>query len=128
MQSLTCVLIVDDNETDRYVLRRRLRRRWPTVSVLEATDGQAAIELLEMPGRTLPDVIFLDINMPRMDGHAFLKTYFGEDDRKIPVVMMLTSSEDEHDRQQALRFSSVRVYAAKPVEQSFIDDLPNRLA
>jgi len=124
MENTGCALVVDDTETDRYVIARRLRKRWPDLLVLEATDGRAAIELLETPDQQQPDMIFLDINMPRMSGHEFLESYYGDTGREIPVVMMLTSSDHEDDRRRAMRFGCVSTFVTKPIRPEAVDALP----
>lgn len=60
------ILIADDDSTTRHVLRLLLREHGHQV-VAEAHDGEKAVELCEVHK---PDIAFLDINMPRMDGHA----------------------------------------------------------
>lgn len=60
------ILIADDDSTTRHVLRLLLREHGHLV-VAEAHDGEKAVELCEAHK---PDIAFLDINMPRMDGHA----------------------------------------------------------
>jgi len=59
--------------------------------VLQAYDGQEALEVLKDLD-TQPDVIFLDINMPRMNGHEFLEEYSKWDKCSV-VIIMLTSSD-----------------------------------
>ncbi|MER5766164.1 fused response regulator/phosphatase [Streptomyces sp. NPDC001985] len=60
------VLVVDDDATTRYVLGSWLRRAGHTV--LEAADGTAGLELLELPGAPLPEAAIIDINLPDMSG------------------------------------------------------------
>src|SRR5437868_5195286 len=69
------MLIVDDREDDRFLLERALRKLGVTNSVLSFSDGKALTEYLEGPGIYIarhsfpgPTVLFLDLDMPRMDG------------------------------------------------------------
>ena len=115
MNTPHCILIVDDRECDRALARRVLGKTWPDVPVLEACDGEEAIRLLKQPEGVAPDIILLDINMPKMNGHEFLETWFGDEGVNVPIVFMLTSSDLQSDREVARRFASVRNYIVKPM-------------
>ncbi len=88
------VLIVDDSSTMRKIVTRCLRQAGLEFEeVLEAGDGQEALQVLQ--GAKV-DLILSDINMPNMDGLAFLKEKAGNDAIKdIPVVMISTESGDD---------------------------------
>jgi CheY-like chemotaxis protein len=66
LQKALNILIADDDSTTRHVLRLLLREHGHQV-VAEANDGDKAVELAEVHK---PDIAFLDIDMPRMDGHS----------------------------------------------------------
>lgn len=117
------LLIVDDNEIDRYVLKRQLKSTGLEVACSEAVNGADALRYFdehEAKRSTDPDypplVIFLDINMPLVNGHEFLRrfaelrTNYSVD---ASVVMMFTSSDREEDRHQALAYDFVREYLVK---------------
>jgi adenylate cyclase len=86
------LLVVDDNEANRYTLTRRLRRDGYS-EIAEAENGLQALELLkERPF----DLVLLDITMPEMDGYDVLKEIKSDMDlRDIPVIMI--SAEDKLD-------------------------------
>ena len=90
-------------------------------------DGIEAIELLETEGGPQPDLILLDLNMPRMGGHEFLNTYYADSDHECPVVMMLTSSNREEDRQLTEAFACVRHYFSKPIDRATVQGLADWL-
>mgnify|MGYP000232477489 CR=1 FL=1 len=123
MDALTKLLIVEDSEADQFIAVRRVRRLYPDAEILLAADGQEAIEILGTC-RRLPDLILLDINMPRMDGHEFLEHYYRNTSREIPVVLMLTSSDQSEDRDKAARFDCVRKYIVKPIDEKDLRGLP----
>lgn len=120
-------LIVDDSEEDRYLLKRLIREANLTETIFEKNDGQSALDFLKEydrnsklnPGKFPPILIFLDINMPRMDGYRFLQEFeiLREQDllRSI-VIMMFTSSESEADRKRALSYECVKGYIVKMPE------------
>ena len=85
------VLIIDDSNTMRKIVTRSLRQAGLEFdTILEAADGQAALEVLE---GEMVDIILSDINMPNMDGIEFLRQKQRNDKIKgIPVVMITTEA------------------------------------
>src|SRR5258708_806125 len=80
-----------------------------------AGNGEEALVRLRNQGNTLPGIILLDINMPRMNGLDFLKVLKTDDRlRRIPVVV-LTTSKEEKDRLESFNLS-VAGYMVKPVD------------
>jgi chemosensory pili system protein ChpA (sensor histidine kinase/response regulator) len=108
------VMVVDDSITMRKVTTRVLERA--DFEVLTAKDGLDALEKLQ---DTVPDIMLLDIEMPRMDGYE-LATYMRNDSRlrKVPIIM-ITSRTGEKHRQRALEIGVER-YLGKPYQE---DDL-----
>ncbi len=96
-------LIVDDDEEDRMIFKEALKEIDLNFCLLTAGEGQEALDLLGSVTVRVPDYIFLDINMPGMNGKTFLKELKLHDCYKnIPVVVYSTSStkkdrEDAHD-------------------------------
>jgi len=85
------VLLVEDDTALAQMYRVKLERDGYTVRV--AGDGEEALGLL---GRELPDLIFLDVRLPRMDGLTFLERIrAGDRTRDIPVVIVSNYSEEE---------------------------------
>lgn len=108
------VLLVDDDDADHYLCQQIFRRSGQEIELLIAIDGLDALEKIEQhPGSI--DLILLDINMPRMNGHEFLAKYQERATEPIPIVAMLTSSDQTDDREQALRYECVRDYLLKPL-------------
>lgn len=90
------VLLADDDEDDRFLLKSVFDTYWPDCEVRFAVDG---VELLETLGQSdrHPDLILLDLNMPRMDGFSALEHIRNSAfTRTIPVVMFTTSSAPDH--------------------------------
>ena len=109
------VLIVDDAEVDRYLLKRYLELTGLHVASHEEFDGGDALEFLHHHQDKV-NLIFLDIRMPRMDGFEFLETLErlrrSEQIGEVAVVMV-TSSTHESERERALSFDSVKGYLVK---------------
>jgi chemosensory pili system protein ChpA (sensor histidine kinase/response regulator) len=105
------VMIVDDSLTVRRITSRLLVREG--FDVLTARDGVDALELLQ---RESPDVILLDIEMPRMDGFEFTRTIKGNPtSARIPIVMITSRTAEKH-RNHA-RELGVDLYLGKPFQE-----------
>ena len=91
------VLLVDDNEDHRFLATRSLRALRPEVDVevAVAADGEEALERLAEG--ELPDLVLLDIKMPRRDGFEVLEALRGEARTRGLRVVMMTSSENAAD-------------------------------
>lgn len=86
------LLIVDDDDDDRGLFCEAILRIDPSIKCLIATDGKEAYDLLTTTLTVLPDIIFMDVNMPVMDGKTCLTLLKGNEDlRDIPVVMWSTT-------------------------------------
>ena len=110
------ILLIEDNEGDQFLGKFAIETVHPDIELYIASDGKEAIEILEsMPAD--PDLIFLDINMPRMNGHEFLKVFTKDNTRTIPVVVMLTSSDQKQDKEQAFEYKCVKDYLLKPISE-----------
>jgi CheY-like chemotaxis protein len=91
------VLIVDDVEIDRYLLSH-LITAGGDYDIIQAEDGQAGLEVAK---RERPDVIFLDVNLPRMDGFAVATELQAEPStRDIPVFAVTAEKLDETNFQR----------------------------
>lgn len=97
-QKLRSILLVDDNQTTNYLNRRLLEKLAFTDQVLVALTGREALDLLTTHCRddaaTYPDLLFLDLKMPVMDGFEFMAAYqqLPPAQRAGTVIVMLTTS------------------------------------
>jgi len=120
------VMIVDDSEPDQYLAQHIIEEFDPTIKILEAYDGQEAVDILkDLPQQ--PDVIFLDINMPRMNGHEFLEEYETWEVKSV-VIIMLTSSDQDLDKEKSRAHNSVIDYFTKPLDTAKLEKIPELLA
>jgi len=86
------VLLVDDDADDREIFTFTLNSIYPSAITETAIDGEDALGKLEQWGY-LPDIIFLDLNMPRMNGFDFLRHIRHQDKwKELPVIVYSTSS------------------------------------
>ena len=106
------VLIVDDSLTVRKITSRLLQREG--FAVATAKDG---IDALDRIAEQVPDVILLDIEMPRMDGFEFTKTLKADQrNAHIPIIMITSRTAEKH-RNRA-RELGVDLYLGKPYQEA----------
>lgn len=106
------VLLVDDDPADVLLTRKNLQRVNAGVRLQVAGDGAAAVEMLDEGLR--PDLILLDLHMPRMDGKTFLKTVKADTRWQHIPVIVLSTSESEHDVYESYDLQA-NSYLTKPV-------------
>jgi chemosensory pili system protein ChpA (sensor histidine kinase/response regulator) len=112
----TFALVVDDSITVRRVTQRLLERNG--MRVLTAKDGVDAVSLLQ---ENLPDIILLDIEMPRMDGYEVAAHVRGDSRLKNIPIVMITSRVSEKHRARAIELG-VDDYLGKPYQESQLLD------
>lgn len=96
------IFLIDDDPDDREIFEEILGEEHPSIIFQQAENGAAAFEKLKAADFTKPDLIFLDLNMPVMDGRAFLQQIKKEAElQDIPVIIYTTSSS-EIDKKFAL--------------------------
>lgn len=106
------VLAVDDSSSIRKMVEFTLKSRGYQVTT--AIDGQEALELM---AKDKPDVIVLDINMPRLDGFGLLNKIKADEAYASIPVMMLTTEGQEEDKETAMSLGA-RHYIVKPFKPS----------
>lgn len=116
------ILIIEDNEADQFLGEMIISAARPLVRILKARDGEEALEVLQELDE-YPELILLDINMPRMNGLEFLEVFSEHNKKEIPVVVMLTSSDQEQDKQQAQAYKCVKDYFLKPITKDKVEQL-----
>ncbi len=114
------ILLVEDNEGDVEMTRRALSRATTPCTLSVANNGNQALDYLHGEGgggmpHGRPDLILLDINMPRMDGKTFLRTVKHDDSLKAIPVVMFTSSESPADIRECYE-SYASGYVVKPFD------------
>ena len=109
------VLLIEDDKVDAMTVRRAFEELHIAHRLTVVRDGQAAIDYLLSQGSNHPDLILLDLNMPRMSGIEFLqeKNRYPEL-RRVPVIVLTTSGQ-EQDRVNSFNLC-VAGYMVKPVE------------
>ena len=99
------ILLIDDDDVDVRIIKRALNKELINNRLVVACDGVEALEILrgndETPPLQQPALILLDLNMPRMGGLEFLQELRGDRRLAKSIVFVLTTSNDERDRDAA---------------------------
>lgn len=136
-QRLNRILLVDDSDADNFIHQRVIKKAEVAHNVIAKNGGEAALSYLSTQdddgNYPLPELIFLDINMPGMNGWEFLEEYekLAPEQKAGVIVCMLTTSVAEVDRQRAGELVLVESFLHKPLTQAgllkILDDFfPNR--
>lgn len=117
------ILLVDDDQDDQFLFEEALREIKSTIHLHTALDGVDALERLST-SNPLPDLIFLDLNMPRMNGIKFLEEVKSSSAwSRIPVIIYSTLSSPEDKK--ATQAGGAVAFITKPAK---FDDLCSLLA
>lgn len=114
------ILVVDDDQIYRYMANKMLMSTGLAAEIIFCKNGAEAWNFLEekkSKKETFPDIIFLDINMPVMNGWEFLKKIgpFMKKMSKKMQIYIVTSSQDEKDIKQSGQIDFISGYLVKPV-------------
>ncbi|MEI9903520.1 MAG: response regulator [Asticcacaulis sp.] len=119
MRETLDILLVEDNEGDVELTRRAFVTARPAVRMSVANNGNQALDFLNKQGRhegaKTPDLILLDINMPRMDGKQFLGVVKQDESFKAIPVVMFTSSQSPADIRECYE-RQASCYVVKPFD------------
>ncbi|MUH37136.1 response regulator [Zobellia amurskyensis] len=121
MKNTPKICIIDDDYIYRYTVVKKMETMHLLVNTLAFEDGEMALAFildnLNIDSE-LPDVIFLDIDMPVMDGFQFIKEFAkieSQLNKKIDIYM-ISSSLDPVDIERAQRIDSIADYFVKPIK------------
>lgn len=130
-ERLNCILLIDDDDTTNYVNKILIERAGCAKEIRSVTSGQAGLDYLKSTTEDgvhpKPELIFLDINMPVMDGWQFIEKYeeLKPEQKADVLVWMLSTSNNPEDRMRALELGS-NGFMAKPLTISKLMEVIKR--
>jgi CheY-like chemotaxis protein len=142
MKQLNCILLIDDDEPTNFLNKMTLEQSGYTRHIRIVQSGQAALDYLRGSGPLLPgcdndpgpvtqdtclrpDLIFLDINMPAMDGWEFLAQYrdLPPEQKADTVLIMLTTSLNPDDELRTRSIPEIAGFENKPLKLDRLEKL-----
>lgn len=131
-RKLNCVLLIDDDEPTNFLNQIIIESCGCAEEIKTAQSGSEALEYLLQTNANqtypCPDLIFLDINMPAMNGWEFLERYRQLDSHykgKIMIVMLTTSLFPE-DKQRSTEIPEISAFENKPLTEEKLDNILKR--
>ncbi|WP_010232099.1 response regulator [Gillisia marina] len=123
--NLNCILLIDDDEAVNFIHNRVIQKSGCAKEVAISRNGQEAIDFLTtmVDGKyPQPDLIFLDINMPVMNGWEFLEEYtkLEKEQKGKEIIVMLTTSLNPDDKELARKAGNIDDFHSKPLS---VEDL-----
>lgn len=133
-KTLNCILLIDDDDATNFIHQVIIKKAKIAEQVITTFNGKQALEYLTNNGRyantenTLPSLIFLDINMPVMDGWEFIRAYQGlpENIKNQIIIVMLTTSYDPDDQERALKIPELAEFEKKPLTFEMMDRITQK--
>ena len=125
---LRCIMLIDDNPHDNFFHERTIKKYDINSIVISKSSGTEALEYLKSQKEPHSDLIFLDINMPGMNGWEFLREYnlLDEELKSRTIIVMLTTSDIPNDIAKAKKWSVVVEYITKPLTIEMMLEISNR--
>jgi len=128
--AINLVMLVDDNDTDNFISKRIIEITKFAKEVEVTNSGKSALEYLEDHKENvdrLPDIIFLDINMPIVDGFVFLYEFekFSSLIKQKCKVIILSSSDNKRDIDKIVNNDYVIKFITKPLTENALSDIKN---
>jgi len=129
MRKLECIMLVDDDPNDNFFHERVIKKCNAAEVIVVKDSGKSALEYLRSnrsDGELRPNLVFLDVNMPSMNGWEFLEEYERLDAsfKSSVIVVLLTTSENPDDRAKAVAMNVD--FSTKPLTRETLEEILGR--
>jgi CheY-like chemotaxis protein len=128
-ETIRNVLLIEDSPDDVFLMRRAIKKAGVNWNLQVVTDGKEALAYFVSDGRfadrnqfPIPDLVFVDLKLPYVSGFEVLKSIRSQAQLKQMIVLVLTSSPEERDRQRAMELGAVG-YLLKPPTEKVIQNI-----
>lgn len=127
-KKLDCILLVDDDPDDNFYHQLIINEMDIVHSIEIAKNGIEALAYLKKEDQNPPDIIFLDLNMPKMNGWEFLEQYKDLDKSQKPkvLIIILTTSANPEHMEKAKEIQDVTGFETKPLTKEMLSDILNK--
>lgn len=135
MKKINCILIIDDNDSDNAYHKIIIKKAGVCNQIRIVLDGLKALDYIlnsAKPGLEndypKPDLIFLDVNMPHMNGLEFLEEYHKLDEamKSSIVITMLTTSLNPDDEKKAMNIKEASEFKNKPLTLEMLHEIAQK--
>ena len=120
-------MLIDDNADDNFFHERVIRKSSYADMILVKQSALDALNYLkkDLLESEYPDLIFLDINMPAMNGWEFLEEFnqLTKVSQRNPIIIMLTTSDNPDDKENANTYKIVSDFKTKPLTKDMLDSI-----
>ncbi len=114
------ILFIEDDQIETMKLHRSISKLTMAFEITEAKNGEQALSLLQST-QQLPDIILLDLNMPKMSGIEFLRIIKGNDALRFLPIIILTTSQNRADLLECYKIG-ISGYIIKPLKYADYED------
>lgn len=123
MKKYKHIVLIDDNEIDNYINEHVVKKANLAETVTVKNSAEDALKYLSSLHENFPEIIFLDIRMPIMDGFGFLQRFesFADENKSGCHIFMLSSSNDNNDISMAQQNPYVKNYLNKPLDNKKLE-------
>ena len=127
MGKLTNILIIDDNDATNHFHKRLINKLYPEIEVQLSENGKVGFDYF-VGANKKPRLIFLDLNMPVMDGFEFLgvlSAYLTDEDKEHTSVVILSSSDEDFDKERTEKLYPNLSFNPKPLSKDKLQEIIN---